>query len=292
MAELQARAARGLASLGRCAGCARACLADRRSGPAGACRTGRSARVASYFAHHYEEPPISGYRGSGTIFFSGCNLRCVYCQNHEISQGGEGVEVSDDELAEMMLQLQRAGCHNINLVSPSHVVPQFLSALARAVAAGFRLPIVYNSGGYDSLATLRLLDGIVDIYMPDAKYDDARIAEQLSGVRHYPRVNRLVLKEMHRQVGDLQVDSSGVAVRGLLVRHLVLPEGLAGTAGIARFIASELSPNTYLNVMAQYHPCYQADRFESLRRRTTRAEYLDAVREARLAGLLRGCPED
>ena len=290
-AELRSRAERALRALTRCTVCARACQVDRSAGPAGACRTGRRARVSSFFPHHYEERPISGWRGSGTIFFSGCNLSCVFCQNYEISQGDEGVEVDDEELAEMMLSLQRLGCHNVNLVSPSHVVPQVLSALAIAVPAGLRLPIVYNTGGYDSLATLRLLDGVVDVYMPDAKYDDARTAEQLSGIRHYPRINRLGLREMHRQVGDLQLDEDGIAVRGLLVRHLVLPGGLAGTAGVVEFIASQLSRDTYLNVMAQYHPSYQADRFESLRRRIDADEYAEAIRAARSAGLWRGLAE-
>lgn len=260
---------------------------DRLAGPAGSCHTGRRARVASYFPHHGEEPPISGWRGSGTIFFARCNLACVYCQNSDISQADDGVEVADEQLAGMMLELQAMGCHNINLVSPSHVVPQFLAALALAVPAGLSLPIVYNTGGYDSLATLRLLDGIVDIYMPDAKYDDDAIAAQFSGVPHYVKVNRLCLKEMHRQVGDLR-PIDGVAARGLLVRHLVLPEGLAGTEGVVRFIAEEISPYTYVNVMPQYRPCYQAFRYPSLRRRITDGEYAAALRSARSVGLWRG----
>jgi putative pyruvate formate lyase activating enzyme len=244
--------------------------------------------VASYFPHHGEEPPISGWRGSGTIFFARCNLACIYCQNSDISQADDGVEVADERLAQMMLELQAMGCHNINLVSPSHVVPQFLAALALAVPAGLSLPIVYNTGGYDSLATLRLLDGIVDIYMPDAKYDDDAVAAQLSGVPHYVRVNRLCLKEMHRQVGDLR-PAEGVAARGLLVRHLVLPDGLAGTEGVVRFIAKEISPDTYVNVMPQYRPCYQAFKHPSLRRRITNDEYAAALRAAHSAGLWRGC---
>ena len=291
VAELQSRAERALAGLSRCAACAVACLADRQSGLAGQCRTGRYARVSSYFPHHGEEPPISGWRGSGTIFFSGCNLRCIYCQNHDISQSDEGREVTDRQLAEIMLALQDLGCHNINLVSPSHVVPQFLAALALAVPAGLRLPIVYNTGGYDSLATLRLLDGIVDIYMPDAKYDDDKIGARLSGVPHYARVNRLVLKEMHRQVGVLRVDDRGIAVRGLLIRHLVLPSNLSGTAGVSRFIATELSRDTYVNVMSQYRPCYNAGQVESLRRRITRDEYVAAIGAARSAGLWKGFPQ-
>lgn len=288
--ELRARAEAAIAGLSRCVVCPRACLADRAAGPAGSCLTGRRARVSSFFPHHGEEPPISGYRGSGTIFFSCCNLVCVFCQNAEISQSDEGREVTDEQLAMAMLRLQEMGCHNVNLVSPSHVVPQFLAALVLAVDGGLRLPIVYNTGGYDSLATLRLLDGIVDIYMPDAKYDDEGVAERLSGVKHYVRVNRLALKEMHRQVGDLAVDERGVAVRGLLVRHLVLPADLAGTAGVARFLASELSPDSYVNVMAQYHPAHRAWDYAPLRRRITRDEHLRALEAADAAGLRRGLP--
>ena len=291
LAELRKRADHALESLSRCVICPRACGTDRSAGQLGACRSGRYARVSSFFPHHGEEPPISGWRGSGTIFFACCNLACVYCQNWEISQRDEGGEVSDQELAHIMLRLQQIGCHNLNLVSPSHVVPQFLAALALAVPAGFCLPIVYNSGGYDSLATLRLLDGIVDIYMPDAKYDDDEIGARLSGVPAYSRVNRLALKEMHRQVGELRLDARGLAIRGLLVRHLVLPAGLAGGAGVCRFIASELSPNTYVNVMAQYRPCYQASRFEHLNRRLTQREYECALAEAKEAGLWRGLAE-
>jgi len=288
--ELQDRAKRAMASLAGCTICPRACRVNRLAGERGWCRAGRYARVASYFPHPGEEEPISGWRGSGTVFFAGCNLACVYCQNWEISQRDEGQEVTEEELAEIMLRLQAEGCHNINLVSPTHAVPQVLAALALAVPAGLRLPIVYNSGGYDSLATLRLLDGIVDIYMPDAKYDDDQVGQELSGVPAYVQVNRLALKEMHRQVGDLQLDDRGLAIRGLLVRHLVLPAGLSGAAGVFRFLASELSTDTYVNVMAQYRPCYQASRFEPLRRRVTRTEYERAVAAARSAGLWRGFP--
>ncbi len=288
--EIRRRAERALACLGHCTVCARVCGVNRLAGPTGPCRTGRYARVASYFPHFGEEPPLVGRRGSGTIFFAGCNLNCVFCQNYSISHGDEGAPVSDQDLATIMLELQAFGCHNINLVSPSHVVPQFLAALAIAVAAGLRLPIVYNTGGYDSLATLRLLDGIVDIYMPDAKYDDDAVAAHFSGVPRYSRINRLCLKEMHRQVGDLQ-PATGVAKRGLLVRHLVLPAGLAGTPGVARFLATEISRDTYLNVMSQYRPCYRASEFPPLDRRPTQAEYAEAVRAARAAGLWRGFPD-
>lgn len=228
-----------------------------------------------------------GWGGSGTIFFTHCNLHCQYCQNYDISQLGAGQEARAADLATMMLELQRAGAHNINLVSPSHVVPQILEALVIAAAAGLRLPLVYNTGGYDALPTLRLLDGVVDIYMPDAKYADAETALQLSGVRHYPRVNRQALREMHRQVGNLVVDAHGVARRGLIVRHLVLPEGLAGTDRVMRFLAEELSPDTYVNVMPQYRPCYHAGEFPALRRRISEDEYRQAVALALSRGLYR-----
>jgi len=289
--EIRERARRALDRLSRCTICPRVCLVDRTSGDLGFCRTDRRARVASYFPHHGEEPPISGWRGSGTIFFSGCNLACVYCQNSEISQSREGQEVTDEQLAAIMLRLQSMGCHNVNLVSPSHVVPQFLSALALAVEEGFRLPIVYNTGGYDSLASLRLLDGIVDIYMPDAKYGDDRVAQRLSGIREYVQVNRKAILEMHRQVGDLQLGEDGIATRGLLVRHLVLPERLAGTPRVVQFLASDVSANSYVNIMAQYRPCFRALGDRQLGRTITAREYREAIAAARSAGLRRGLPD-
>jgi len=205
-----------------------------------------------------------GNNGSGTIFFTSCNLRCVFCQNYSISQLGNGREVTKEELAEMMLSLQKKRCHNVNLVTPTHVVPQILEALEIAIARGLSIPLVYNSGGYESTETLKLLEGIVDMYMPDMKYSDDEIARLYSGIENYPSVNRAAVKEMHRQVGDLQINEQGVATRGLLVRHLVLPNGLAGTRQIVHFLAEEISLNTYLNVMAQYHPCHQASQFPLL----------------------------
>ena len=243
--------------------------------------------VASYGAHFGEESPLVGRYGSGTIFFSYCNLSCIYCQNYTISQLGEGSPVSSQKLAEMMLSLQRRGCHNINLVSPSHVVAHILEALEIAAGRGLKLPLVYNTGGYDSVATLKLLDGIIDIYMPDMKYSDEKTAEQLSGIRDYPGVNRAAVREMHRQVGDLEIDDSGLARRGLLVRHLVLPHGLAGTQGVVSFLAREVSPDTYTNIMAQYHPCYQAFSLPQLARPLSEAEFAEAVSLARRQGLTR-----
>ena len=228
-----------------------------------------------------------GRHGSGTIFFTYCNLRCVFCQNYTISQLGEGDPVGKDELARMMLSLQARGCHNINLVSPTPVVPYILEALEVAVAMGLYLPLVYNSGGYDSVETLALLDGIIDIYMPDMKYSEGKIAEQLSGIKDYPQVNQAAIKEMHRQVGDLKIDKQGVAQRGLLVRHLVLPNRLAGTQEVVRFLAREVSTNTYLNVMAQYHPCYKAFDIPSLARPLQRQEFYKAIDLAHQQGLHR-----
>ncbi|MCL4459128.1 MAG: radical SAM protein [Chloroflexi bacterium] len=285
--ELQKRVRQAVAMLGRCYVCARVCKSARLAGELGKCRTGRWAVVCSFHPHFGEEPPLVGSRGSGTIFFTHCNLACIYCQNYEISHLGDGVEVSDEQLAAMMLQLQYMGCHNINLVSPTHVVPQILSALQIAVENGLHLPLVYNTGGYDAIPTLRLLEGIVDIYMPDMKYSDPAIAERLSGIKHYPTVNRLVVKEMHRQVGDLVIDDQGIAVRGLLVRHLVLPNGLAGTSEIVCFLAEEISKNTYLNLMDQYRPCYRAHEYPQLNRHLTSEEYRQAVQLALQYGLRR-----
>jgi len=285
--ELARRVESALRMLERCHVCPRVCGVNRLADERGECATGRRAVVASYHLHFGEEAPLVGWGGSGTIFFTHCNLHCQYCQNSDISQLGEGVEVAAEELAGMMLQLQRAGAHNINLVSPSHVAPQILAAVAIAAEAGLRLPLVYNSGGYDAMPTLRLLDGVVDIYMPDAKYADEAAARQLSWVEHYPQVNRRALREMHRQVGDLEVDPRGVARRGLIVRHLVLPERLAGTAQVMRFLAQELSVDTYVNVMAQYRPCYRADDSPALRRRISQDEYHQAMAVALSAGLHR-----
>ena len=284
--ELKRRAAEAYARLEACDICARECGANRRLGAEKAgCHTGDRALVSSYGPHFGEEEPLVGRGGSGTIFFTWCNLRCQFCQNHDISQGGQGHEVEPEDLAAMMLSLQASGCHNVNLVSPSHVVPQVLLGLLVAAEAGLRLPLVYNTGGYDSLRTLALLDGVVDVYMPDAKYADAGAGLRFSGVRNYPEVNRAAIREMHRQVGDLVIDGDGVARRGLLVRHLVLPEGLAGTGEVVRFLRDQVSPRTYINVMAQYRPCYRAGQMPPLDRRVTAAEYAEAVRLAADAGL-------
>jgi len=286
--ELKERVKEAYRRLEACDICPRECGVNRRDSTKGAvCRTGERAVVSSYNPHFGEEAPLVGHGGSGTIFFSWCNLRCQYCQNYEISQLGHGQECEPEEIAAMMLRLQAMGCHNINLVSPTHVVPQILAALLIAAEAGLRLPLVYNTGGYDSLKTLQLLDGVVDIYMPDMKYSNAETARKYSKIENYPAVNQAAMKEMHRQVGDLVLDERGVALRGLLVRHLVLPEGLAGTAEVVRFLADEVSKNTYLNVMAQYRPCHKAHELPPLNRRITAEEYKEAVRLANDAGLYR-----
>ena len=273
--------------LAECCLCPRHCGVNRLIGESGKCRTTSQAMVSSYGPHFGEEAPLVGKYGSGTIFFTFCNLRCFFCQNYSISQLGEGSAVGSEELAKMMLSLQAKGCHNINLVSPTHVVPCILEALEMAASGGLYLPLVYNTGGYDSVETLELLDGVVDIYMPDMKYSDAKTAEQLSGIKGYPQVNQAAVKEMHRQVGDLQLDESGVAQRGLLVRHLVLPNRLAGTEEVVRFLAQEISTNTYLNIMAQYRPCYKAFDIPQLARPLNRQEFSEAIDLAHQQGLSR-----
>ncbi len=285
--ELRERVREAYRRLEECTICPRECRVNRRRGKTGSCRTGEQALVASYNPHFGEESPLVGHHGSGTIFFSWCNLRCRFCQNYDISQFGAGEPVEPEELAAMMLRLQGLGCHNINLVSPTHVVPQILAGLYIAAEVGLHIPLVYNTGGYDGLDTLALLDGIVDIYMPDMKYADADIARRYSGIVDYPRHNQAAVREMHRQVSDLVLDPDGIALRGLLVRHLVLPEGLAGTEEIVRFLAEEISKNTYLNLMDQYRPCHQAYELPPLNRRITRAEYEAAVQAAQAAGLNR-----
>jgi putative pyruvate formate lyase activating enzyme len=282
---LEERSRQAREFLSPCVLCPRKCQADRLAGKTGICHSAVLARVDGWGLHTGEEAVISGWRGSGTIFFCGCNLRCVFCQNYQISQGTTGREMAAEELAGGMLMLQESGAHNINLVSPSHVVPQILEALLIAVRGGLVLPLVYNTGGYDSLEVLQLLDGVVDIYMPDMKYSDGKIAEQYSLVKNYPSVNRAAVREMHRQVGDLQVNADGIAERGLLVRHLVLPHGLAGTRQVARLLVDEVSPNTAINVMAQYHPEFKAKEFIPLNRPPTPDEVQAALDTVRQAGL-------
>jgi putative pyruvate formate lyase activating enzyme len=256
-----------------------------------ACHTGRYAQVASYFPHFGEEDCLRGWKGSGTIFFSMCNLRCVFCQNYDISQENRGREVTPLELAAMMLELQEMGCHNINFVTPEHVVPQLLEGLLVAAQAGLRLPVVYNTSAYDSAESLRHLDGVVDIYMPDFKFWDERLSLKYLIARDYPEAARWAIMEMHRQVGPLRFDERGLAKRGVLVRHLVMPGFLAETREILRFLAEEVSPETYVNVMGQYYPAGKVtmarfkDKYADINRPVTTKEYAEAVNTAEALGL-------
>jgi len=287
--ELARRVQRAVDSLADCALCGRECHVDRLNDPqpASYCHGGRLARVSSVFPHHGEENCLRGTRGSGTIFFSRCNLRCVFCQNFDISWQEQGREVDADELADMMLGLQDQGCHNVNFVTPSHVVPQILEGLLLAARRGLRLPLVYNTGGYDRVETLRLLDGVFDVYMPDLKFWDPAVSKELANAEDYRQVACAAVKEMHRQVGDLVVDAAGIARRGLLVRHLVMPGGLEETRRIMRFLAREISPDTFVNVMPQYRPEGFAYRYPSINRPLTPEEYEEALAIAREEGLLR-----
>lgn len=285
--RLEANLRRSLLWMRKCTLCPRMCRVDRTAGERGYCRTMGQAVVASYGPHFGEESPLVGSRGSGTIFFSHCNLFCVFCQNYDISHGGEGRPVTAEELAGIMLRLQQAGCHNINLVTPTHVVPQVLEALPHAIEKGLRVPLVYNCGGYERVSALKLLDGIVDIYMPDFKFWDSGTSEMLCEAADYPERARRALREMHRQVGDLQCGPDGIARRGLLVRHLVMPEGLSGTPEVLRFLAGEISRGTYVNVMDQYHPCGEARGKPQIGRGITPGEFEAALDAARRAGLTR-----
>jgi putative pyruvate formate lyase activating enzyme len=293
--ELDERIARACELLRECTVCPRACRVNRLEGGRGNCRTGVRTVVSSYGPHFGEEPPLVGLHGSGTIFITHCNLACEFCQNFAISQCGSGREVSAGAIAEMMIRLQRQGCHNINIVTPSHVVPQLLKSIGIAADKGLSIPIVYNSGGYDAVSTLRLLDGVVDIYMPDAKYAYNDIAAALSHAWDYVDRMKAALREMHRQVGDLIIEDE-IAVRGLLIRHLVLPGNLAGTDQILSWIASVLSRDTYVNIMDQYHPAWHVANvkdkvpFPVLRRPITTSEYRAAIRAATACGLHRGFP--
>ncbi len=285
--QLAQRVDQAYEKLKKCSVCAWECQAERLEGKLGICQTGELAWVSSYGPHLGEERPIRGWRGSGTIFFSRCNLRCQYCQNSDISQAYSGRPTTPDEIAEIMLELQAYCCHNINLVSPSHVAPQILAAVNIAAQNGLHIPLVYNTGGYDSLDMLMLLDGVIDIYMPDMKYGSSQIARHYSKIRNYVQVNQAAVREMHRQVGDLQINADCLATRGLLIRHLVLPNNLAGTAEILRFIAEEISINSYLNIMDQYHPAYNAGAYPKLRRKITVEEFQTAIGLAEKAGLTR-----
>jgi putative pyruvate formate lyase activating enzyme len=286
--QLQHRADTARRMLGRCVLCPRRCRVNRLTGETGLCATGALARIASYGPHFGEEQPLVGAKGSGTIFMAGCNLHCCFCQNYGISQGDEFArEVDAQDFAAIMLELQGMGCHNINLVTPSHVVPQILAALIVALEGGLNIPLIFNCSGYESGATLTLLDGVIDIYMPDFKFWESATAARYAAAPDYPDRAREALVRMHRQVGDLRLDEKGLARSGLLVRHLLMPGMIAESEQILRFIASELSTETYVNIMGQYHPCGTADQFEELRRTITPEEYRQALEIARRLGLSR-----
>ena len=285
--KFQERIDRAVELMKNCTVCPRECHVDRLSGELGFCRTGEKAKVASLHAHFGEEAPLVGIHGSGTIFFRSCNLLCYFCQNYDISHDADDGEVEPKDLADMMLSLQRRGCHNINFVTPSHVVPQIMQALVIAIEYGLNVPLVYNTGGYDRAEALKILDGIFDIYMPDFKFWDEKWAEKFCKAADYRKVAVAAIKEMHRQVGDLVVDESGIAVKGLLVRHLVMPNGVANTRKIMEFLAEKISKDTYVNVMDQYHPCGKAMWNSIINRRINRSEYAEALRFARDVGLQR-----
>ncbi len=287
--ELKNRIDAAYTLLEACRVCPRECGTNRlKNDKLGFCRSGLIPVISSVSPHHGEEPPISGTKGSGTIFFANCNLRCVYCQNYPISQMGNGVEMTTDELASKMLWLQEQGCHNLNLVTPTHFMPQILKALGIARERGFTLPIVYNTSGYESVEAIQLLEGIVDIYLPDMRYSDDRIARQYSTAVHYPEFNQAAIKEMYQQVGNLSVDEQGLAKRGLIIRHLVLPNRLSGTETVVKFLAEEISKDVYLSLMSQYFPAYKAHGFKELSRRITADEYEGARRIMGQYGLENG----
>lgn len=280
--DLRQKAQDLLSQLEDCTICPHHCHVHRGKGVLGYCHAGWNAEISGYAPHFGEEPPLVGYRGSGTIFFSHCNLGCVYCQNWDTSHN-HGERVTSEDLANIMIELQQQGCHNINLVSPSHYVPQIVFALAVAANKGLRLPLVYNSSGYDEKATLEQIDGLIDIYMPDFKYADSHVGKKLSCIEAYTDITKTAIKEMHRQVGDLEVDEEGIARRGLIIRHLVLPGNLAGTQEVLNFIAKEISPYSYINLMDQYYPEFKASSYPELNRSITQDEYQEALTAAKKA---------
>lgn len=285
--ELEKRTKKLFKILENCEICPQKCYVNRVKNKKGVCQLEALPMVSSFHPHFGEEKPLVGSFGSGTIFFTSCNLSCVYCQNYEISQLRTGKEVSFKKLAQIMISLQNLGCHNINLVSPTSHVPVIVKALSIAKDEGLKLPLVYNTNAYDSLLVLKLLDGIIDIYMPDTKYSDNKIAINLSNAPNYFEIMKVAIGEMHRQVGDLILDEKGVAIRGLLVRHLVLPNNLAGSEKIFEFLAQEISLDTFLNVMQQYRPCWKAEEFPELSRQITDEEYQKAINLAKKFGLRR-----
>ncbi len=268
--------------------CPRNCRVNRLKGETGVCQATDRVKISSAFPHFGEEKPLVGQKGSGAIFFSNCGLRCVFCQNYTISIEGEGVEVSDDQLAETMVKMQGFGCHNINLVTPTHYVPNIVRALRRAIRLGLKIPLVYNTSGYETLEVLGLLDGIIDIYLPDLKYMQPGFAAKYSsGAYNYPYYAKAAVKEMHRQAGELRLDERGIARRGVMLRHLILPNKISGTEEFIKFVADELSASTYVNLMGQYRPEYKAVEYPEINRRIKRSEYQEALAWARKSGLSR-----
>jgi len=282
----QEKIEQGKSNLENCQVCPRQCHVNRLEEELGECRSGYQPIISSYFPHFGEEAPLVGQKGSGTIFIGGCNLQCLFCQNYETSHLLEGRPVSIIRLAEMMLTLQENGCHNVNIVTPSHIVPQLIEALFMAIQGGLSIPLVYNCGGYDSLESLRLLDGLVDIYMPDFKFFSDTLGQRYTAVTDYATLAKKAIKEMHRQVGDLKI-VQGLAKKGLLVRHLVMPAMLQDSQKIFRFLASEISPDTYINIMPQYRPAGEARRHEEINRPLNYSEFLEALRKAKELGLTR-----
>src|SRR3989338_1082154 len=285
--ELKKRVEKTVNLMKQCQICPRRCKVNRLENEKGICKVGRLPMVSSYNPHFGEESPLVGTQGSGTIFLTSCNLGCIFCQNYDISHLGEGYEISIERFAKMMIELQNIGCHNINFVTPTHVVPQILEALPIAVEMGLKIPLVYNTGGYDIIETLMIIEGIFDIYMPDFKFTDSDIANRLCKARDYPEVATKAIKEMHRQVGDLVINNHGIAERGLIVRHLIMPNELAGTRKVMHFLANEISKNTYVNIMDQYHPCGLAHKYPEINRRITTEEFSNAINIAREEGLTR-----
>lgn len=286
--ELHQRIQRLKEILQKCELCPRQCRVNRLNGEVGYCRAGSELMVSSAFPHFGEEAPLVGHHGSGTIFLTHCNLKCIFCQNYDISHLGRGETISTDDMVRAMLRLQEMGCHNINFVTPTHYAPQIVASLPEAIDKGFCLPIVYNCSGYESIEVIQLLDGVVDIYMPDAKYMDEKYSKQFSNAPDYPEVIKKVLKEMHHQVGDLVINSKGIAERGLLIRHLVMPLGVASSEMVLKFIAEEISINSYVNIMAQYRPEYRAYEYSEINRRITHKEYMEAIQIAKRFHLYRG----
>ncbi len=274
--------------LKECRLCPRECGVDRLNGEVGVCQAGSEPMISSAFPHFGEEPPLVGYHGSGTIFLTHCNLRCIFCQNYDISHQGKGEHIASSDLAQIMVRLQNTGCHNINFVTPTHYAPQIVACLPEAIEKGLQLPIVYNCSGYESIEVIRLLDGVVDIYMPDVKFMDQKHSKQFSNAPDYPEVVKKVLKEMHRQVGDLAINFRGIAEKGLLIRHLVMPNGVASSEAVLRFIAGEISVHSYVNIMDQYRPEYRAHEYPEINRRATHKEYMEAVQWAKGFKLYRG----